>query len=373
MPFQIKDFRSILAGEINIVRGVGAGVLTDFNPGSVTRTLLEANAGELAELYLQMFRGIMEAIPVAIYSAFEFDRKLAVAAYGDVTFTLGAPAATALTIPAGTVVMTAAELRFLTQVAGTIGVGQTTTTVTAQCEQAGVVGNVPAASIVAMASVINADLSVSNPDAFVTGREEETEADRKARFAEYIQSRDRSTKLAMAYGARTAKLMVGGNVTEYVRAVRIIEEFMGNTAKPVGFVRVIISSGVGGASPTMVAETQRVIDGYVADDGTEVIGWKAAGVIANVESADEVGVTITGTIASDGTRASADLADDVEAALRGYITSLGIGGDVLRSELIAAAMTVPGVYDFSLSAPSANVAVDVDQIAVAATVTVTVS
>lgn len=373
MPFQIKDFRSILAGEINIVRGVGAGVLTDFNPGSVTRTLLEANAGELAALYLEMFHGIMEAIPVAIYSAFEFDRRQAVAAYGNVTFTLGAAIASPLTIPAGTVVMTAAGLRYVTQAAGTIAPGATTVTVTARCEQIGAIGNVPAATINALATVVNADLSVSNADAFVTGREDETEADRKARFAEYIQSRDRSTKSAMAYGAKSAKLAEGDSVTEYVRAVRIIEEFMTDNTKPVGFVRVIISSGLGGASSALVTETQRVIDGYIADDGTEVVGWKAAGVIAQVESATEVDITITGAISSDGTRADADLETEVETAVRNYVAGLGIGAEVVLAELVAAAMAVPGVYDFAITVPAANVAVDDDEIAVVDSVTVAVA
>ncbi len=64
MAFQIKDFASIAAAMINYLRASQDRV-TDFEPGSVARTMLEATAAELDELYQQLFHGIREAIEVS--------------------------------------------------------------------------------------------------------------------------------------------------------------------------------------------------------------------------------------------------------------------------------------------------------------------
>ena len=51
MPFQIKDFASITAGMLNHARSVTSKI-TDFQPGSVARTIMEAPAVEVEELVL---------------------------------------------------------------------------------------------------------------------------------------------------------------------------------------------------------------------------------------------------------------------------------------------------------------------------------
>lgn len=51
MAFQIKDFASIVASQINHARAV-SDKITDFQPGSVARTIMEAPAVEIEELYL---------------------------------------------------------------------------------------------------------------------------------------------------------------------------------------------------------------------------------------------------------------------------------------------------------------------------------
>ena len=54
MSFQIKSFNDIVLSQINHARSVTEKI-TDFAPGSVARTLMEAPAVEVEELYLQMF------------------------------------------------------------------------------------------------------------------------------------------------------------------------------------------------------------------------------------------------------------------------------------------------------------------------------
>lgn len=78
--------------------------ITDFNVGSVTRTMLEAVAIELEELYYQLLRAVEEAIEEAIYRTFNFPRNPAQKATGNVRFTRLAGTETEITINRGTLV-----------------------------------------------------------------------------------------------------------------------------------------------------------------------------------------------------------------------------------------------------------------------------
>jgi hypothetical protein len=70
MAFQLKDFYSITASMVNYIRGTLSGI-TDFNPGSAARTLLEAPAIEMDQLYQEMFVGIREGVETGIFRSFE--------------------------------------------------------------------------------------------------------------------------------------------------------------------------------------------------------------------------------------------------------------------------------------------------------------
>ena len=87
MAFFIKDANSITASLIQSV-SQSSIALTDFNVGSVVRTMLEAFAQELDEFYLMMFRGILEGIDSSVYNSFDFPALPAIAASGNVVITL---------------------------------------------------------------------------------------------------------------------------------------------------------------------------------------------------------------------------------------------------------------------------------------------
>ena len=78
---QLKNFVSITASLINYIKAAQT-TLTDFNVGAVVRTMLEACAREIEELYQQMFLGLKDAIPVAVYNAFGFSALTAQPATG---------------------------------------------------------------------------------------------------------------------------------------------------------------------------------------------------------------------------------------------------------------------------------------------------
>lgn len=105
MSFQIKKFSSIVASMINWMSGATTKV-TDFNQGSVIRTILEAVAMELEELYYQLLQATQEAIEEAIYRTFNFPRNPSEKATGMIRFTRMTGSEEAISILSGTLVGT---------------------------------------------------------------------------------------------------------------------------------------------------------------------------------------------------------------------------------------------------------------------------
>lgn len=354
--FQIRDFASIAAGMINYMRATQEKI-TDFNIGSVARTLVEAPAVELDELYQQMFIGLREAIPVSVYNSFGFGALPAEAGSGVVRFSsLVAPAANVL-IPAGTSVRAPSGLyKYATLVDATLLAGQTHVDVMVYCEVAGSITNALANTITEISSSVSGIDSVTNPIAFTNGREAETETERKIRFQGYIASLPRGTSSAVAYGAKQASLKdVNGMIIEDVHFVKIVEPYLTDILQPIGLALCYIHNGSGGTSGTLVTEAQKIIDGYRLSDGTPVPGWKAAGVVVNVIAAGEVLVNVTAVVTVSGYFDAATVRSEVADAIRAYLRGLDIGVAVSPSEIIATAMKVLGVTKISLTLPSGDV------------------
>src|SRR4030042_1825097 len=108
MSFQIKKFSSILSSMINCVSS-NTSKITDFNPGSVARTMLEAVAMELEELYYQLLQAAEEAIEEAVYRTFNFPRKPSERSTGLVRFYRLTGSEVVINIPIGTLLGTDTE------------------------------------------------------------------------------------------------------------------------------------------------------------------------------------------------------------------------------------------------------------------------
>ena len=115
MSFQIKKFSSIITSMINWVSS-NTSKVTDFNPGSVVRTVLEAVAMELEELYYQLLQATQEAIEEAIYRTFNFPRNPSQKAGGTIRFYRLTGTEVVVTVPLDTMVGTDTEppLTYLT-------------------------------------------------------------------------------------------------------------------------------------------------------------------------------------------------------------------------------------------------------------------
>lgn len=369
--FQIKDFSSIAAGLINVVRAT-TNKVTDFNRGSVIRTMLEATAAEIEELYLQMYLGTKEAIPVSVFTTFGFNRQAAESAGGTIRFSTGGSlASSVIPIPLGTVVrVPGTSLTYATTVASSIAIGNSYVDVLVAAQASGLAGNVGADLITELVTPVAGVASVTNPSPFVNGRDVETDDERRVRFQGYISSLARGTKAAITYGAKTVTLTDGfGTVTEYVAHANVIEPWVADSAQPISLVRVYIHNGSSATSGTLVTRCQQVIDGYY-DGGTAVPGWKAAGVQCIVSAASDQAVNVTGTVTIAGGYSSVDVLAACTNAVKDYLQGMAVGEDVRLSELVAIIRRdVEGAFNVTLSAPTADVSVADNAKAISGTVT----
>lgn len=373
MAFQIKDFASIAASMLNWLRSTQTKV-TDFNTGGVARTMLESSAIEIEELYLRMFIGLREAIPVSVYNTFGFDKLPAAKASVTLRFTSSAPAASPITIPAGSSArVPGGTITYNTSAAAVIPAGNTYVDTLAVASEAGTVGNTTSGVITEIVGSLSGIASVTNTSPVINGRDEETDDERLTRFRAYISSLARGIVGAVLYGAKTASLTDSlGQVTEYVAQASIEEPWRSSPSSPVGLVNVYIHNGSSGASAALVARAQQVIDGYYTAAGEAVPGWKAAGVKVVVAAASNIGIDVSGAMTIDSSYSASSVIADAQSALRLYIQGLDVGKPAQRAEIVAILKRdVPGVLNVNLTAPSADSAISIWQKAVPGTITLT--
>lgn len=374
MAFQLKDFPSIAASIINHARATQTS-LTDFNIGSAIRTLLEAPAVEIEELYQQMWNGLEESIPVSVFNAFDFAALPAKPATGMVRVQM-APSSSAQSISGGVVFTTdgAGSVSFAVVADVAVPAGSSFFDVKVVAVQPGLSGNIRIGESLSMSPAISGFVSANSLSGFDDGADAESLLERKNRFIDYVSNLSRGTVSALKYGARTAKIYdAAGLVLEQVAGVTIIEPWLTDDQQPPGLVNLYIFNGVDGASSSLVARVSEVIDGYYDANGAPVPGWKAAGVKVNVASATLTSIAVTGVVTVDPTYAQSTVLADVGSAVAGYISALNIGDDVIQSGIVAAGMGVPGVTNFRLTVPGADVVIAANAKAIAGTFNLTVA
>jgi len=230
MAFQLKDFASITGSMINWMRSVQK-IVTDFNPGAVMRSMLEACATEIDELYKQIFIGLKEAIPVSVYTSFSFPPLAATPAGGQLTLTFTAQGADEV-IAAGTLwIPNNGNGINYTQTANvTLLAGHTSVNVPVSAVTAGSAGNLPQTTGFNPNPVPTGFVSATNTIAFINGTDTETPDEQKIRFNAFISTLSRGTVAAIRYGCTTTVLLdAGGNVTERV-AKLLLEQYTSSGA-----------------------------------------------------------------------------------------------------------------------------------------------
>lgn len=349
MAFQTKNFTSIVAGMVNQIRASGSS-LTDFRVGSVNRTLVEAPAIEIDQLYQNMLLGLVESIPASVYLAFGFPLLTVSYAYGLVTFSVATPAIANVLIPSGTLVSTANGTRsYATSAAVTILAGQSSVSATVQSATPGSQGNAAAGEVSVMVSTISG-VSVTNPVSFANGADAETESQRQARFKRYLSTLSRGPIESIQYGAEQSFLTdVDGNITERVTSANVVEAYLLSPDNPLGYLDVYIYNGAATSSPALIARALEVLNGYVDGGGARVPGYKAAGVVLRVYSVAVATFNPTLLLRTvDGALTAAQSAA-VDLEVASYINATSVGATIYLAQIEAAALRVGGVIDATVS------------------------
>ena len=352
--------------------------ITDFVAGSEARTKIETIAVEMETQDLAFYQAMKRAIPLSIYQAFGFSLRPAVRASGIVTFSALTPPVESVPIPKGTkVTVTGGSKVYETANDSVLQVSAAAVDVFVVCTASGTIGNTAASTITEMVNAIDGIDSIANATAFSNGLDRETEAERKARFVEYITTLTRGTKGAVEYGATSAALTdANGNITEKVVVAQVAEPFKDNPQMPVGRFDCYIYNGVGGTSANLVAMAQKIIDGYTDANGNSVPGYKAAGVVCDVLAVTEVSVAISINITATATSSAAAktyIGNTASNAVKAYIASLGISQPLFIAEIISVIMGIDGVYNAVVTTPSADVTAGVGEIIIAGNISATVA
>jgi uncharacterized phage protein gp47/JayE len=354
MAFQTKDFVSIAASMINWMKAAQQKV-TDFSIGSVVRTMLESIAAEIEQLYQQMFIGLKEAIPVAVYNTFSFTKIGAIPATGTIRVTVTS-SASSLLIPSGTAFALVTGAQYLSTSDVTIAAGNTYADVPVAAAVPGAAGNLTAGQTFTATPSPSGFVSASNLAPIRNGSDAESDDAQKVRFNAYLQSLSRGTIASYLYALNYLVSLTdaAGNVTEKVASAVVIEPWLTDNTQPVANVNVYIHNGVGSTSAALVAQAIKILTGYTDASGNKIPGYKAAGVNLTLVAATEQAVNVTATLTAVSGYDKPTLVTAAQQAIYGYLIGLPIGAPALFAEIVQLAMDIPGVYNFALTAPAAD-------------------
>lgn len=352
MAFQTKTFLAITASMISRAR-VSTQRITDYNVGSVARTLLEASAQEIDQLYMELLWGLQEAIQTAVYTSFSFPPLTATPASNLIRVTI-AVQATATVITTGTVfTLVDGSQSYASTTDVTIPAGQSFGDVPVTATVAGAAGNVPALGSFTLGISVPGFVSAINLSPFSNGTDAEGPSAHKVRFNAYIQTLSRGTVAALLYALTRLTVLTDtqGNVTEAVVTANIDEPYLSDPAIPPGLVNAYIHNGVGGTSPALVQQAQNVLNGYVRADGTKVSGYKAAGVVVATYAASEIPVPVSAALTIAPTFDPNAVVAEVTSVMYTYVQQIAVGRPYLASVATELVMQVPGVLDWEVVTP----------------------
>ncbi|EAM1616330.1 hypothetical protein EU642_22090 [Salmonella enterica] len=362
--FQLKNFVSIAASMLNYVRST-TGKVTDLQPGSVTRTILEAPAAEIEELYVQVFNGIKEAIPVAIYQSIDFKKLSAQHAAGRVTVVYDQTMPAPFVVPQGTQFLARDGRIYVTKTDLTWPAGADRMTFPVLSLNPGNNQNLAAGEINASPTFSPDHFSFVSSD-MTGGADVESDAARDIRFADYISSISRGTEAALLYGARSAKLYDSvGNIIESVQraSLEVIS----------GSVTVHIWGSNGEPSDALVLRADEIEKGYVDPVSGEVVpGFSAAGISCAVAKMKLQPVDVDYTVVMlNGYTFDANTTPQlISDALGSFLATKMPGDTVYIDDIKNQALTVRGVASATVNI-NANVVVNPASVLVVGKVRVT--
>lgn len=320
--FAFKNANAIIHDQIDYIL-THTDRINDFTTGSIARTLIEANATEIEKLYYYTLENLQTAIDEGVTSAFGFSRREATYAYGNILVEFSTKLPENLTIDRGTRFYSnhdGYEQVYQTQVAYNIPRGTSSVLIPVYCTVVGTYGNIPA-NIINRTSDLGAIREVTNPEAFMTGQDEESPEAEKIRFRQMIQSLARGTNQSLVYAAESVPEISGGYEFE----------------STYGTVIIFCNDANGDLSDEL---RQKVAD--------KLVEYRPAGIRVFVMPTHKTMMTLNiGVEVSDSRLENDDFLSEVERVVSNYINSFEVGQDFFKNDLIQKIMDISdyGVTD----------------------------
>ena len=339
--------------------------LTNFNVGSVIRTLVEvfcAAIADLGDLILAALKAGFLATATGYWldlKAKEFGvvRHPAKRAEGIVYFMRSVPRDENITLPAGTIISTLKDsegkaYRYLTQDEVVLVAGTSEIAASIIAQSAGAEFNVGPGSIKKTVVHIRGVDTVENRSDWITSEGTNQESDeslRRRAFLAWEELTQGSTERAYISWALSDSRVTSAFVN-------------GHQPRGQGTVNIYILGAGGMPSPSLIADVQAIIDENrpLCSD-------------ALVLAPDSKDVTIDLAITPKRYAVTTEIEAEVRKRIEAYfnpqgdpdyrwIDPLGVGQKVIFNQLVEIVMSVDGVYDVLLSSPTGDIEIDTDQL-----------
>lgn len=383
MPLNTQSFQQIVSQEATTIQAQ-VPQLSNFNPGTLLRALIEAVAGVV--MYLQNLIVAMYATARAATSNgadldswmadFGLTRLPAVAASGQVTFSRFNPASAA-SIAVGTQVESSdgtqvfqviadttnpnysASANAYTVAANTASVNVTVQAVVADANgnataSAGTGGNVAAGALNTLSSPIVGIDTVTNASAFTNGVNVESDPAFRTRFQNYLAGLGEGTTTAITNAIASLQSNLTSDLTENL-------DYSGTTDN--GYFYAVVDDGSGSPPSQLLTNAAAAVN-----------ATRACGIRYGVFGPSVVTATISMTITTASGYTHATVVAAVVAAVTAYVNSLGVGVTLPYLQLAAVAFGVSGVTNVSsltLNSGTSDLTATAKQVIKAGTVTVT--
>lgn len=313
-----------------------------------------ALAAQVSALYIQADWVVRQAFPQTAEGEYldahaqlrGLERKKPVSAQGTVRFTAGETAATARSIPKGTVCMTAGLVRFETTKEGVLSAGALTVDVPVRALEAGAAGNVSAGAVVSMAVAPMGIATCTNPQPFAGGADGEED--------EALRERVLDTFKRLPNGANAAFYEREALSFDQVSAVAVVSRPRG-----VGSVDIVPATLTGVPGEALLEQLQDYFE-----ERREIA------VDLEVRAPETVTVNIQVKVEPEEGRNTEEVLDRVEGAIQGWFTGKLLGQDILRARLGNLIYSCDGVENYVITAPAADVSVEKDKLPILGTLTV---
>lgn len=319
-----------------------------LNDGGDMALRFYAVAAELVSLYAQCDYVNRQCFPQTASGEYldmhaqmrGLSRGGAVKAQGYIRFNISAARSRDVYIPAGTRCMTASLVEYVTTADAFIPAGSLYCDAHAKAINAGAVGNAAAGEVNIMQNAPVGISTVTNTLPFTGGEDSESDESLRARVLKSY-----------------ASIPNGGNAAYYKMLAQnvagVCEVAVLPRERGAGTVDIILSSNSGIPTNSLVSEVSAAMEAR-----------REICVDVNVSAPTSTQLDVTAAITVASGYSAAGVLQNVRNAITAYFNGKLLGKSILRAELVNIIYSVPGVRNYSLTAPSADVSITASGLAV---------